>query len=296
MTDLQQTIHDLPLAGLVPVLLLVVTGMLLWVAGRKLLRAGFAAVGFIVGGALGWFGGESLRLSVSPWILALVGAVVLSVLSAVAFKLAVMWTLAIVLGILAPLGVIVVHEQQAKHGNASLENAGEKAAEWFDKQVDGPSREKAGEIAAAASAQAKEKVDEFVEKIGEQSSGGAAKKGIEQIEHFGSRFADAIKQRWNAAPESLRPMLVISSIVGIVLGLILGFAAPNFSAAAVTSLGGSLLWLTGLRVLLTRIGVPEGPWLPASGGSWMAVWLITAFVGMGIQWTAKRRKADKKSD
>jgi hypothetical protein len=77
------------------------------------------------------------------------------------------------------------------------------------------------------------------------------------------------------------------------LGLVVGAVASTLSAAAITAVGGSLLWLCGVQVLAIRIGVPEGPWLPSSGSAWLIVWLITSILGVVIQWTFRKRPADK---
>lgn len=296
MSDLHQTLQELPLAGLLPVGLLVVIGLLLWAAGQKLLRTCFAIVGFLVGGIVGWLLAQALPWGVPGWLGAVIGAIGLAILSAAAFKLAVMWTFAAVLAVFAPTGVLTVHELQAKQGDTSLEKAGDKTGEWIDKHFDQESREKTGQAISDATAKLKEQIDAAGDAIGEkidERGGEAAHKSIEEIRQFGERLVESLRKKWDEAPKSLRPILSIAAIVGSLLGLILGFIAPKFSAAAVTSLGGSLLWLTGLRLIAVRVGVPEGAWMPASGGAWMAVWLITTLLGVGIQWTKGRRKADK---
>ena len=62
--------------------------------------------------------------------------------------------------------------------------------------------------------------------------------------------------------------------------------APSFGALVLTAFGGSLMWITGTRIVATKLGLPDGPWLPAPdthGVAFASMWLITSLVGMGVQ-------------
>src|SRR5262245_50317949 len=70
MKDLTQMFQELPWSGLIPVILVVLMGLLLWAGGRKALRAGFAIIGLLVGGLCGLVLGDSIDTGFSPWIVA----------------------------------------------------------------------------------------------------------------------------------------------------------------------------------------------------------------------------------
>ena len=87
-----------------------------------------------------------------------------------------------------------------------------------------------------------------------------------------------------------------SGIGGLLLGMLLGVLARNFSTVVVTAFSGSLLWLGCSWTLANQFGVPEGPWMPGSSASWMVWWMLTAVIGLAIQWTICRKRADKSAD
>ena len=105
MSDFSQAIENLPHAGLIPVGLFVVVGLLLWAAGRRVLKAAVASVGFLLGSVLGW----GLTTQVSDQVPAVIGAVLLGITLACLFsllsRLAVTIALALVMGVAAPLAV-----------------------------------------------------------------------------------------------------------------------------------------------------------------------------------------------
>jgi hypothetical protein len=61
----------------------------------------------------------------------------------------------------------------------------------------------------------------------------------------------------------------VAAVIGSLVGLLLGIVTPAVSATAMTSMAGSLLWLSGMRVLALRFEVPDGPWLPTSNVTWL---------------------------
>ena len=71
--------------------------------------------------------------------------------------------------------------------------------------------------------------------------------------------------------------------------------ARAFSAAVVTAFGGSLVWLTCAWMLATRLGLPDGPWLPGTSASWLTLWMFASVIGLCIQWqwTSPPKRADK---
>ena len=299
MNDFTQTLQDLPVTGLIPVVLLIGLGLGLWAAGRKILRVAFAALGLIVGGCAGWLMGDAMNLGVWTWGTAAIGACVLACVSLLAFRMAVAVAMAVIFAIAAPLGVIAVAEIQAKRAGTTLAEAEvrnpvtDEITNWMEKHDDPQARQQVGDALKSASESARQGIDRAKAALSE-SLEGKTDAHIEQIERFSVRIRDAIRAKWDSTPPSLRPTLTVSMIAGGLLGLILGGLVHTLSAAAITALGGSLLWLCGLQVLAVRLGA-DGPWMPTSGTTWLALWLITSAAGVVIQWTFRKRKADKPS-
>jgi hypothetical protein len=296
MNDFTQTLKDLPWMGLIPVILIVVMGLLLWAAGRRVFRAGFAVVGLVVGGCIGLVIGETVGVGFPSWILGVIGGVVLACIAALAYRVAVAGLMMMVFAVASPMCVIASLELQARRAGVSVSQGDvhNPVADPIDQWLSNPERHGFREDTAAATRSTNDSISGALQRarnapgLSEQT-----REGIGVVQEFGQRLIDALRTKWDGMPQKARPTLVLSSVVGGVVGLLLGVIAPTFSAALITALGGSLLWLTGLRVLLVRLGVPEGPWMPASGLAWVGTWLITTLVGLGIQWTLKPKPADK---
>ena len=84
-----------------------------------------------------------------------------------------------------------------------------------------------------------------------------------------------------------------AEVDGRLAGVLVGTLAGALRAKVVTAFGGSLLWLSCAGVLVAATDLPEGPWLPATPVAWLALWVITAVIGLAIQWTFRPKRADK---
>ena len=105
MSDFLQTVSELPIDKVIPIGLLFVCGLLLWAAGRRVMRTGFAAAGFLVGGIVGWSTGEAADLGVAAWIAGLSGAVIVAVIATLAYRLAIAAAVGLLMAVLAPMSV-----------------------------------------------------------------------------------------------------------------------------------------------------------------------------------------------
>ena len=291
MSDLSQTILDAPTASLIPVGLLFVCGLVLWMAGRRVVRPGFAAIGIILGGALGFGVGNAGDLGVDPWVAAGTGAVVMGLIAALAYRFALAAVIGLLFAALAPLSVrtaadfgafdfatpegqqpLFVEAQELQEGlgegDASATEAGlsPELTEWLegvftvDPAVDLDPQDLPGPLPT------------LVALVGEAG-----------------RLA---RSAWEQSPAALRGSLLAAAVIGAMLGFVVGTAAPVFSASAVSALGGSAICLASAWIMATRLGKGDVGWMPHSATVWTAVWLITATVGTGIQWTFRSKRAD----
>ena len=78
----------------------------------------------------------------------------------------------------------------------------------------------------------------------------------------------------------------------------MGAAAPAFSAALVTTLGGSIIMPSSGTALITRalagrVEMPQGPWMPTTPTGLLAWLLGLTVIGLGIQWMLRAKHADK---
>jgi hypothetical protein len=300
MSELSQAIQNLPLAGLIPVVLLIIVGIILWAAGRRVLRAGFAAAGLIIGGAVGWILSEAVGLGLSPWVGAAVIGIILACVAALMYRVAVAAALALVFGIAAPMAVVTVAEIQGVDKSVlkpvESEPAGGPAAGEPDELDrffgESPSQEGAsppGEqrpiSPPAAAAEGGGGTDLDLSK--------EAAERLQQARSYAEQVLEGLRAWWDETPQKLRPAIIGAAVGGILLGVLFGALAPNLSAAVVTSFGGALLWLSGLRIVVTQLGEPVANWLPSQATWLLGLWLIISLVGVAIQWMFRPKPADK---
>jgi hypothetical protein len=290
MSELSQAIQDLPLAGLIPVVLLIIVGIILWAAGRRVLRAGFAAAGLIIGGAVGWMLGNALTLGVSPWITALVLGIIVACIAALMYRVAVAGALALVFGIAAPMAVVTV---------AEIQGVDKSILQPIETEPDdGPAPRELDEYDEFF---AKEQTEGPISPPDETPRGEGdpidlseeAAERLQQARSYAEQVRAGLQAWWDETPEKLRPAIIGAAVGGILLGVLFGALAPTLSAAVVTAFGGSLLWLSALRIVLTQIGEPVANWLPSQATWLLTLWLIISLIGVAIQWMFRPKPADK---
>jgi len=298
MNDVSSALENLPATGLIPLGMLIVAGLMLWAAGRRILRLAFAVIGLLIGGLVGWMLGEAMDAGVLSWAFAAVGAFVFACVAALALRFAVTVGMIWVFALLAPLAVVTVLEFQVSRAGKSLSEVqvtnpvGDEITRWLQQHDDPALRHEAGAALESWSQSAREQYDRAKNAL-DTTFEGEANNTIDQVERFSTQLVEALRAKWDSTPQSLRPTLLVSCVLGGLAGFLAGIVAFKISAAAITALGGSLLWLAGMQILAIRIELPEGPWMPTSSG-WLAAWLITSALGVVIQWMFRKRPADSK--
>lgn len=292
MSDFAQSLKDVPWEQMLPVVLLVIVGFVLWAAGHKVLRGGFAIAGLIIGGTLGLVLGGSMDLGVSPWVAAVAVGILAAILAIMAYRLLMIGALAVIFGLLTMLGVLAVHEF---NGTGLLDApllpaSSERQASDEPLSLTSESINAAGSEVAEQVNNATDKVSESLEDIGVSKD--QTHESIEHIKNLGRSLVDALKNQWRRVPQELRPRMLWGGAIGAIVGLLVGGMFVKSTAVLLTAVGGSLLWLSGAMVIGGRLGINAESWTPGSGKTWLIVWLITALLGMGLQWTFRSKPAD----
>ncbi|MCA9294903.1 MAG: hypothetical protein KC983_00265 [Phycisphaerales bacterium] len=303
MTESALSIQNVPWTELIPIAMVTVVGLVMWVAGRRCLKYAFAVLGLLAGGLVGWVLGTSIDVGIAPWIPAVFLAVLLATVAALAYRLAVAATLAVVLGISGPMLVRTIAQARGMPLlETTAEAADDDAARTWDDATDALSDPDAmdeidrwlngdavsDEAATRLGDEVRETVRETADRLGVSVD---TDEQIAHARHFGAWVAETVRAEWARTPEALRPTILMAAASGVLLGALLGALAPMVGASIVTSFGGSLLWLSGLRLVLIRVGAPT-EWLPESPAVWLLLWLLVALTGIAIQWTTGPRKAD----
>lgn len=302
MSELATTVQELPWVSFAPVIVLIIGGLWIWAAGRRILRAALTMAALLCGAMLGWIIGEAIRTNAAPLISAIIAAALLAALAAIAYRVAIAGAMAGIVAIAAPLLLIAYWEFRPAFAHAGEAQAlpGETAAQassdapdgasdpgsWLDDQTRA-SIDRSLEGFAASLDRARAALDASA------SAHEPTGKHWAQLKRSTSQVVGLAKERWLQTPQGQRPMLALAAAGGALLGLLLGSLATVFSASAITSMGGSLMWLSGFNALFLRLGVPEGPWIPTSATGWLTIWLIASVAGLAIQWTFRKRPADK---
>lgn len=314
MEDLSQTMSEIPWPGLVPVALLLFVGLVLWVAGRRVLRTSFAAAGLVAGGSLGWMAADLdvlARINPPAWALAVAGAFLLAIFAALLYRLVLAASIAVLLGTLCPLTLWAAVELDGIRINPSddgmtqsplyasqLQDADEGAVTDLDGLVEWVLALPGGRAETAQDTEDAPDATEAAEPAGEAGDETTERSWSEWREwwqHITLVARELPGTVWESSTGPVRWSLLASAAVGTLLGLLLGAAAPVFSAAVVTSLGGSIMLLGSAWTLATSV-VPQGWWMPGTPTQWLIWWLAFSIIGLVVQWTLRARRADKPAD
>lgn len=302
MEELTRTIQELPWLGMIPVALVFLLGLVLWAAGRRVLRTGFAAGGLLAGIAAGLAAAniEAIAtLGVPPWTIALAAAVIVAIVCAVLYRIVLAATIGVLLGGLVPLGVwtgvdlgwfqsdarpaqAALPSDPPPAGNDSVAAQDDEINRWLDDWFG------AGGAEPGPSAAAEEPKPTI-----EETAVRSAATWLEWLREATDAAVEAPKVAWAQMSQPLRWSLVAAAGVGVLLGLILGAAAPSLSASMVTALGGALLLLVSGWITAIRLGAGDWPGMPSNAVSWLAWWVAAAVIGLGVQWTIRPKRADK---
>ncbi|MHC4129656.1 MAG: hypothetical protein ACYTE6_04630 [Planctomycetota bacterium] len=308
MEELTQTILELPPTGLIPVVLLLLAGVVLWAAGRRVLRTGFAAAGLILGGVLGWAAGGLKvvdAMNVPVWVFAAVAAVVAALVFAAAYRLVMAAVVALLLAALAPLSVWTAAELGALPVSGGQSVSQETLFAPSPQPTDtSPPTELdrwLEEVFGTPVGNPAEPVIDDQDAAPEPQGDGEASVWQEWWDGASKAIKELANVAWEKSAGSLRPTLFAAAAVGALLGLVLGAAAPAFSAALVTTLGGSIIMLSSGTTLITRalagrVEMPQGPWTPTTPTGLLAWLLGLTVIGLGIQWMLRAKRADKPAD
>ena len=120
-----------------------------------------------------------------------------------------------------------------------------------------------------------------------------AEAAIQTARSYTESLLAALKDWWSRSPESIRPMMMVAAVVGMLAGLLFGTLAPSFSSTIVSAFGGALLWLAALRIVLAQTGDAIASRLPESVTALLIIWMVVSLLGVVIQWTFRPKPADK---
>jgi hypothetical protein len=253
-TDLQTLLDQMPAAGQAVLVALLTLGLLIWLFGRKLIKPLCVLLGLLAGSAAGLAIAHALGSSLLiVWSAA--GGVIGGLLAWLLFRVWMGGALAIVLAIALPAAVVVIMGAAAPGGPTDV----------------------------------KEQFLEFRRDVEEDRSPGVQAR----LTAIYEQQRDEAAAWWKSLGGTGRKRVAGCAIGGALVGFLLGLIRPKLAAALMaTLLGGVMIVLAGERLLAVNApdfyaSLPGGPRVTLA-----AVGLIT-ILGLGLQWTFSKRKADK---
>lgn len=271
-------------------------GLVLWLAGQKVIKplvvTLIAALGGLVGGLV--VPSTAWGASFSAWHGIGMGAVAGLLVGLLLYRSALAVGFGVVLGILLPLGAATILSYYPLAGASA---GGGEAAAWSGEDLEA----RAGRLVRGAMAE-----DELAFQIvragwqGERAADDEAAPLVEELPENLKPAADAISECWQDAKTSIaaewselpgahRLIVLLCGAVGLATGVIAGLALPGWAAAAVTAMFGAAVWMSCLVWLSNAFSAPWRGLLDRTAPQWLAAWAVAAVIGLVIQRRMRRK-------
>lgn len=305
-------VHATAVAGLI-------AGLLLWSLGGRMIKLAMAVVGAALGAGLGAMLVPTLGLTAvagfPAHLVGLIGGAVVGLIASfLLFRFAMVIAGAGVIGAAAALaGLVYVNVAPPP---ADLETPAELAPiiEWNPGSEPGAGAPVSSPVGEDPTLDPQQAVTDLVEQQARDEAArqaDAAGEGLRSmvsddtaaaLEETATRVRDfvhhvwqAFVAQWNALDAAQRLVMAGFVIIGLAAGALIGLAMPTRSAAMLTSLAGSAIWLASLAWLAQAMQLPGRQWLVAAenaGLRWLIVWPVVALIGLVFQLKNLKKPAE----
>jgi HAMP domain-containing protein len=293
---------DIPWGAYMIPLGVLLAGLVLWIAGRKVVKPITSAVFGLIGATVGYLvvGPMPAAANLAPLWAWTFGFLALGlILGAVLYRFAMSMAMGLTL---AAAGLLTAAVVTGPPANPTP-----------------PITDTSADAIERVSAEAKALRERLLQRLNDASlalaqgtptttppaDGQAAKpmdateKFLIDAQHRASAFASAVWQEavgaWNARSPTQRLAMLVAAGVGFILGTWLGTLLPDRTAGAVTAFAGAALWLSAGAWLVTAAGLPGAAKVEGfSAAQWLVIWAAIALVGVGIQWSGLARPRKKR--
>ena len=252
-------------------------GLALWLLGRKLARPMCSLTGILAGAAIALTlpmplaVGEGLPATLKQLVWVLLLALAGAVMAWLLFRVWMGLTCAVVLGVALPTAVLLWQGAPAKE-------APEQGEDLF---ID------TGEAAPSAGSAPAPTVED------PPSSAGPSASWHDQLSGALRAQGEAAREWWGQRQAGVRTKATVLVAIGLVAGLIFGIAAPSTAAGVQSALVGSALMLLAAVGLLHGQDAEQLPWPVRDPPSFLAAAGLITSLGVVLQWTVFRRRADR---
>jgi len=264
-------------------------GLVLWLAGAKVLKPALAILGTMWGAAAGAMLFPMLTSPGSPtpgnidpaWIGLGCGAVLGLLATLLTFRTAIALSLGAVCAMLAfvataaMLGIAQLPSGQVQERQASSDSP----RIWIVAHASDPATH-GGFVRSGHEIVA----DQPTSSLG--FTGPAAK-----VEAQLRTFADDASQTWNTLSRGSQMTLLIGALAGALVGMVLGLTATRSATALLTSSTGSAAWLIGGAWLVQAVAPTAFDRFDIQPVGWLAIWLTLSAAGVFMQRQARKAAA-----
>ncbi len=288
-----QELRSLPWGAHLLMFLALATGLILWCAGRKVLKPMVVVAFALMGGVAGFFLPPITALgdSLSVYAGLAIGLVLGALLGVLLYRFAMATSFGVVLAIAAPLTAAIVLGVPADPapppdgGSATASEQIARNIEHLRQSIAEPSpHDTTPDGAGEPNATERQRV------------AAAVHTATDRVRAFLQALDDELKARWEQLPPANRLIIGGSAAVGLALGFVLGLLLPRWAAGTVTAMFGAAVWLPCALWFWTAAGLPGGPALDRRPDLCLIIWAATSGVGMLMQWwgLVRRNRGKKK--
>lgn len=101
---------------------------------------------------------------------------------------------------------------------------------------------------------------------------------------FLAALGERVSAQWQGLSGAERAVIGFGMAVGLCAGGLVGLLMPAWAAGAITAMAGAAIWLPALVWLAQAFDVPGRQHLELPATGWAIVWAVAALLGVAIQW------------
>ncbi|MCC5824116.1 MAG: hypothetical protein LAT64_08605 [Phycisphaerales bacterium] len=300
--------QTLPEGGMVPLFIALAAGLALWLAGVKIVRTVFLALGAAAGGFVGSVllplsGMPSLNIGITltPGFTGLIIGGIFGAIAAMGLlRVVVILTAAGAMAVVGTMAALVfLHfnpsPQSDYHDPAAAEYTQNGAAGGQTTDLARRTREQTSEALDLLNRSVPDGTP-AAEFLGDLNTDEARERILDAAERsraFIAGVAENLQADYERRPDRDKLIILSSTLAGLAVGLLVGVAMPRRSSALITSLFGSALWLAAGVALIRANTDPAPAFVAQPPLVWAVIWGLTAVAGMAVQFGLIRRKGAK---
>ena len=279
-----EALREHPLWSHTGLIIAIITGVMLWASGRRVLKPAFAVIGALLGGFLG---NATLPAIGMDEVFGLPGGIVGAAGGGAVGALAAILVFRLAIGVLA---------------SGVMAGLGVLAATVIIQMSPAPAPEPdagmiTGEIAPTETGSSADDSDETeVRRFGDITLDDAREAASDPGTFARDLFVGIKADVWDPLSIRDRTLLAASAFVGLLLGLGASVFFPKKSTAMVTAFAGAGLWLPAVYLLSQALDLPGKAILERSAAQWTAIWLVVSLTGLLIQTVGLKERGNKDDD